>query len=275
MEYIKSPLNYEGNKSKLLDQILPLFPKNINTFYDVFCGSGVVFSNVEASKIVATDIQAPIIELLNACRIYDSKVMISEIERLIKKFSLSRENRDGFIQLREHYLQKENRDWATFYVLTTQTFNNTIKFNRAGGISCAFGKRVFNESQQEKLVKFSDSLKYKSIDFLVRDFKQLPAENITENDFVYLDPPYLISSGSYNSNWTEETEKELYKLLNKLNERNIRFSLSNVLHHKNRENVILKDWSKNYHIHKLNYNYSNCNYQTSGSSQEVLITNYK
>ena len=35
-EYIKSPLNYVGGKYKLLPQILPLFPKNIDTFIDLF-----------------------------------------------------------------------------------------------------------------------------------------------------------------------------------------------------------------------------------------------
>ena len=38
IEMIKSPLNYTGGKYKLLPQILPYFPSNINTFVDMFCG---------------------------------------------------------------------------------------------------------------------------------------------------------------------------------------------------------------------------------------------
>ena len=41
-DYIKCPLRYTGNKYKLLSQILPLFPKNINTFVDLFAGSYTV-----------------------------------------------------------------------------------------------------------------------------------------------------------------------------------------------------------------------------------------
>ena len=37
-EYIKSPLNYTGGKYKLLPQILPLFPNEIDTFIDLFGG---------------------------------------------------------------------------------------------------------------------------------------------------------------------------------------------------------------------------------------------
>lgn len=29
--YFKSPMNYIGNKYKLLEQIVPIFPKNIGT----------------------------------------------------------------------------------------------------------------------------------------------------------------------------------------------------------------------------------------------------
>ena len=36
--YVKSPLNYTGGKHKLLPQILPLFPEEINTFVDLFTG---------------------------------------------------------------------------------------------------------------------------------------------------------------------------------------------------------------------------------------------
>ena len=35
-EIIQSPLNYTGGKFKLLPQILPLFPKNIDIFVDLF-----------------------------------------------------------------------------------------------------------------------------------------------------------------------------------------------------------------------------------------------
>ena len=37
---IQSSIHYMGNKFKLLPQMLPYFPKNINKFYDLFGGSG-------------------------------------------------------------------------------------------------------------------------------------------------------------------------------------------------------------------------------------------
>ena len=55
-KYIKSPLNYVGGKYKLLSQILPLFPSNINTFVDLFGGGGNVIVNVKAEHCIYNDI---------------------------------------------------------------------------------------------------------------------------------------------------------------------------------------------------------------------------
>ena len=53
-KYIKSPLNYVGGKYKLLDQIIPLFPSDIDTFVDLFAGGFNVGINVKAKKLFVT-----------------------------------------------------------------------------------------------------------------------------------------------------------------------------------------------------------------------------
>ena len=50
--YIKSPLNYHGNKYKILPQIIPLFPKSFDTFVDAFGGSATVLLNANANKYI-------------------------------------------------------------------------------------------------------------------------------------------------------------------------------------------------------------------------------
>ena len=47
---IASPLNYTGGKYKLLPQLLPLFPNEVNTFVDLFCGGCNVAVNANAKK---------------------------------------------------------------------------------------------------------------------------------------------------------------------------------------------------------------------------------
>jgi site-specific DNA-adenine methylase len=98
---------------------------------------------------------------------------------------------------------------------------------------------------------------------------------------VYCDPPYLITTGSYNDgnrgfkDWKEEQETALYVLLDKLHRQGVMFALSNVLTHKGVRNEILIDWCKKYVITYLDNDYSNSSYNTQkGESLEVLITNY-
>ena len=55
------------------------------------------------------------------------------------------------------------------------------------------------------------------------------------NDFVYCYPPYLNSIATYNeqSGWTEKHEALLLKILDELNEKGVRFALSNNLKYEN------------------------------------------
>lgn len=167
-----------------------------------------------------------------------------------------------------------------FYILIVFGFNNQIRFNNKGDFNIPAGKRDFNIKMETKLKNFMCELQRRKIEFYSLDFRDFLKEQIFKtNDFVYLDPPYLISNAAYNekSGWTEKDEVDLLKNLDELNEKNIKFALSNIFYHKGEENKILISWANNYNIHKLNFNYNNSNYQSKAKSNntvEVLITNY-
>ena len=55
MLFIKSPLNYTGNKYRILPQLEKYFPKNTEVFVDLFCGGATVGFNVKADKIIMID----------------------------------------------------------------------------------------------------------------------------------------------------------------------------------------------------------------------------
>jgi len=52
---IKSPLNYIGGKSKLLTQIVPRFPTQVETFVDLFAGGCTVGLNVRSKRTLFND----------------------------------------------------------------------------------------------------------------------------------------------------------------------------------------------------------------------------
>ena len=101
--YIKSPLNYIGGKYKLLKHIIPLFPSEINTFVDLFGGGFNVGANVEAEHIVYNDIQKEVVEFLNYIKGNNVENLLHEIENYIEVYKLSKENKEGYLELREDY----------------------------------------------------------------------------------------------------------------------------------------------------------------------------
>lgn len=276
MEYIKSPLNYVGGKYKLLTQILPLFPENIKTFYDIFGGGGNVSINILADKIVYNDLSIQVVQILEAFKKTNIENMLHEIDHYIESFGLSKTNKEGYLKLREDYNQAIEKNPVQLYTLICYAFNNQIRFNSKGEYNMPFGlnRSSFNPTLKEKFVAFCKGLQAKNIAFTNSDFREYSDLNFHADDFVYCDPPYLNTSACYNERdgWTENDELDLYSFLETLP---VKWALSNNL----ATNALLEEWArdKKYNIHYLNNSYSNANYHKkdkTGKDMEVLITNY-
>ena len=288
LKQVKSPLNYIGGKYKLLEQILPLFPKNINTFVDLFAGGCNVGLNIIAERAICNDNLTFLMQMYQAFQKNNLAEILQHIERQMSAFELSLTNEEGYKKMRVHYNTYKNP--LDLFVLVAFSFNHQIRFNNSHEFNNPFGRErsSFNDTMRANLIQFVRKIQAINIQFTCFDFDQFDFSGLTETDFVYCDPPYLISLGTYNdgkrgfTGWSEMQECKLLKILENLHQRNIRFALPNVLQHKGKENDILTSWaSKNNHL-KINYlraDYSNSNYQTSvrekNASVEVLITNYE
>lgn len=300
-EYLKSCFNYTGGKYKLLKQIMPLFPNDCNRFVDLFCGGSNVAINASSQKdIICIDYQEHIIDFYNTLKSMDYEEIVKQIEEIIEQFQLSNTYRNGYgiyncdsssglgdynkehyLNLREHYnaiTEKSDYKNLLFYVLTVYGFNNQIRFNKSGHYNIPVGKRDFNEKIRANLKGFVEAIKEKDIQFICQDFREIDVK-LTEGDFLYADPPYLISTATYNESngWTTEDDRALLQFLDMLNSNGVKFALSNVLEHKGVSNDYLVQWSNKYNVHYLNKNYHNSNYQIKDKNSktvEVLITNF-
>ena len=304
LEIIQSPLNYTGGKFKLLPQILPLFPKNIDIFVDLFCGGANVGVNVKSNRTILNDTDDNLTYLFNMFKNLGSDCL-PLLDEIIEKYGLSQSaehgyeyygcnsgtglapyNKDRFLKLREDFNNSPDPGYyhyAMLYVLIIYSFNNQIRFNRQGQFNLPVGKRDFNEKMQDKLNKFIKRLEAKRYEFSNYDFRDFDISQLNSESFVYADPPYLITCATYNEQggWNEQDEKDLLQFLDKLHSNNIKFALSNVLRSKGKENSILINLiNKNidkYRVINLNYDYNNSNYQVKDKdsvTEEVLIINY-
>jgi len=282
--YIKSPLNYIGGKYKLLNQIIPLFPKKINCFVDLFSGGCNVGLNINAKKYYFNDNLIYLIEMYKEFLENDIDYTLNYIEDKICYYNLNKQNEEGYKLFRNEY--NINKYGIDLFILVAFSFNHQIRFNNNYIFNNPFGRErsSFNIKMKQNLIKFIYKLKQIKPEFSSLSFKDFDFSIFKKNDFIYLDPPYLLSTGSYNDgkrgfgDWTTNEENNLLEILDHLNSKKIKFALSNVIEHKGNTNTLLKKFIKSnkYKVNYIKMDYNNSNYQTikSEKTTEVLITNY-
>ena len=197
--------------------------------------------------------------------------------RSIKRYKLDKGDKEAYIRLRERYnsTTESHRDPKMLYLILLYGFRQQLRFNSSYEFNNPVGNSSFNEPTFEKLVSFCRRLQEQNILFLAYDFEKL-SEYIDRDTFVYCDPPYLITLGSYNdgkrgfNGWDASDEVRLYNFLDNLNARGVKFMMSNVLEHKGLQNSLLADWVKD-----RGYNILNNTGVGGRGRKEILITNYQ
>ena len=281
--YVKSPLNYIGGKYRIIHQIQQYFPDTVNNFVDLFCGGCDVTINTVATKRYANDINYLVVDIFREFQKYSIDDLLSYIDTTIKTWGLTDRDTDAYRKFRDYY--NKTKQPLDLFVLICFSFNNQIRFNSKHEFNMTFGlgRSYFTDDMRLNLVKFLGRIK--DVEFSTKPFQDFDFSVLKQNDFLYADPPYLISCATYNdgkrgfTGWGEPEERTLYSILSDLDKRGVKFALSNVSEHKGEINTILLDWchTNGYHIHNIDMDYNSCNYQvknTDKPTQEVLITNY-
>lgn len=271
-----SPLNYIGGKADMIDFIKKNSPKKIDRFIDIFGGGFNVGINFNAEQIIYNDFNFKVKELLEMFRNIETIDLYKYITKMIKKYKLKKGNKESYLTIRELYNSQDKnlRDPRLLYLLILFGYQQQIRFNSSYDYNNPVGQAGFNDKILEKIISYCRNLKEKNVVFMSEDFEKM-WKHINKNTFIYLDPPYLITLGSYNdgkrgfNGWDENEEIRLLKFLNKLNSKGIKFMLSNVLEHKEKKNKILIDWIK-----ENNYRVIEYKEKTRKNRKEVLIVNY-
>lgn len=309
-QFIKSPLNYTGNKYRILSQLKPHMPEKIEVMVDLFAGGATVGLNVNASKIIFIDSNEKVINLLKYLSSFkDYKDLLRLILDLINDYGLSvssvhgyayykklieepnpnnglkRYNESGFYRLREDYnlIEDKTSDNANLmlYVLMVYAFNNDMRFSRIGNFNLPAGKTDFNLNNALKLKEYIEKINSIEHEFLCGDFLSVEIKNyINKADFIYMDPPYLITNAVYNESnqWNNEDEHRLLDFIDELIINKKKFMLSNVIEKKHQRNEPLYYWVKKntneIEMINIEYNYRSASYNKinrDGKEQEIII----
>ena len=297
-KYLETPIFYMGNKYKLLKQLLPLFPDTCDVFFDLFGGSGVVSMNYKGDKgTVYNEFNPNIFELVKLFKDNTFEELDSYFTKVIEHYNLltglkrnqfdseeefladTNPKKERYNKFREDYNNSVNRDYKDLWILSVFSCNHLIRFNSNSQFNASFGSNGnYNDNLKIKVRNGCEGLK--DVILMNKDTLKLNFDAINKNDFVYLDPPYLNTEAVYNEKrafggWNIDCDYILFNKLESLNEKGVKWGLSNVFENRGVVNTHLVDWcTKNgWIVHYLNRNYNPFS-RGNSNDVEVYICNY-
>src|SRR3990167_7139315 len=227
----RSPLFYVGDKYRLMKQLLDLFPKEISNFYEPFAGGGTVFLNMEAKKYFLNDIDKHLVNIhkflisnaekpekffrdvekvihkYKLSHSYKNDIVPDSLKKEFKKTYYARFNKEGYEKLRVHVNKNKKNNPLILYILLIYGFNRMLRFNGGGKFNLPVGNVDFNKNVVSALTAYFEFVENKHIELTAKDFRSFFSnKRFLRDDFVYLDPPYLIASSEYNKLWDRTTE---------------------------------------------------------------------
>jgi DNA adenine methylase len=163
----------------------------------------------------------------------------------------------------------------TLYILMIYGFNRMIRLNAKGKFNLPVGNVDFNKNVESALYNYLYYVAGRNIEYKNKDWKTfLDSIKIQKNDFLYFDPPYLITFSEYNKLWNDSHEKALLAYLDKLNAAGVRFAISNVMEYRGRKNSLFAEWAKKYNVYEIKSNYISYHNNSAKDIKEVLVSNY-
>lgn len=296
---IRSPFFYVGDKYKLMPQLKQLMPKKIEQYIEPFVGGGSSFLNSKGTSYMLNDIDSYVVELHRQIGSYTGKseelfdalfeiidfyglscsyrgiCVPEDMKKKYVKTYYSKYNKDAYIRMRKDFNANKN-DFLRLYLLLIYGFNHMIRFNGKGDFNLPVGNVDFNNNVYQALNNYLEFVGEHEIEFFNMDYISfLEKIRFDKNSYVFLDPPYLISMSEYNKLWNDKKEDELCEYLDSLNDRGIKFGITNLITHKGKVNQRFLEWSKKYCAYDVKSNYISFNDNTiKADSQEVFVTNY-
>ena len=255
---VLSPFPYKGSKTRLLNYIVSLFPKNYTSLHYVepFGGSGIVLLNKNPSIMESfNDIDDNIFNFFN--------IVKTRCPELIKKTESNLPSESEFGRCLEILKNKnsDKLDRAYAFFLTQATSFNGISHK------WGYNRSAYRPAHYFKKQAFFNVLanRLKKVYLFNRPAERIIKNTDAKSTLFYLDPPYPDTGKFYNYNYTVS---DFFNLINLLKNIKGKFILS--CYKKN-----LKTLPFHWKVIKKNLEYSNnMNEMKSTEREELIIKNF-
>jgi DNA adenine methylase len=199
---IQPAIKWSGSKRSQSEKIITLFPNEINTYYEPFCGGcsvlyQLMMSSKKVKRFIASDLNNDLIKLWNLIKNNPSEI-IKEYKllwnELNKDNDLNRKNKFYF-SIRERFNQEKSPTDFMFIMRTTVNgmprYNNNGKFNNAFHLT---RNGIKPDTLKSILLKWNELLLKNNVYFINQSYENIQSNN---DDVLYLDPPYAGTKGMY------------------------------------------------------------------------------
>lgn len=201
------PIKCQGIKTKLIPFIIEHVKRSEDGLWiEPFVGTGVVAFNLAPERALLTDKNQYIISLYQGIQngTIDSRMIREFLEYHGGK--LEKYGGEYYKEMRDTF--NENGDPLYFLFLNRADFNGMIRFNRQGKFNVPFCQKPnrFSKAYITKIcnqaANISQVMQGKDWIFACGPWQEA-FSGVSENDYIYLDPPYIGRDTSYVGEWTE------------------------------------------------------------------------
>lgn len=211
-------IKWSGSKRVLSEEIISYFPKQINTYYEPFCGScSVLFqllhSNIKVKNYICSDINKELIDYFNLVKNNPNSIYNEYKSRWSKLVSYNeiKNKQKYYNEIRNSYNNTKNI--YDFIFLTRTSANGLIRYNSKGEFNAPFHltrNGIQPERFKQIIFQWNEIINKNNVKFICNDYKLIEPY---ENDYLFLDPPYSNTKGMY---FGEINLKEYWNWLRKL-----------------------------------------------------------
>lgn len=201
MSKLQPAIKWSGSKRPIAREIVESFPKNIDIYYEPFCGGCSVLyyllnSERKANSYICSDINNDLIDLWNFIKNNPNEVVgnYSRMWNELQVLSIA-DRRQYFYDVRARF-NKEKSPYDFMFIMRTTT-NGMPRYNKSGEFNNSFHitRGGINPKKFAIIIdKWSKLLNKNNVEFVCRDYNDI-SSNI--GDVVYLDPPYAGTKGMY------------------------------------------------------------------------------
>lgn len=200
-------VKWSGSKRSQVVEILKYFPREINTYWEPFCGGcsvlmGLILTpadEISVKRFVCRDLNRDLINLWNSVK--ETPIELSNSYTEMWSELNNQEDRgkmrDYFNMIRDR-LNKEHRPEDFLFIMRTTT-NGMPRYNKNGDFNNSFHitrDGIQPDRMRKILHLWSDRLKKNDVQFECGDYWEI-LDRVEKGDFVYLDPPYANTKGMY------------------------------------------------------------------------------